>query len=450
LISTQAGCGARLPGGVDDARSLWALLAAGGNAVAPAPWNRRGNGRPSGYLGKATLEGFDPGAFGMAPAEAAVADPQQRLALFCAAEALQVAWGDAPGEARDRAIAVFVGATQIDYAALAKAKPSAYAATGVGRGRRRVIQVRFNMSVPRARVPKERIHASRALREMIARPKMSRNEWNTAEIGAFEVGNFALFSCPGVGAIAVVSNRVSYCLDLRGAAVSLDTACSSALVALDAAASRLRRGDETAALVGAANVQLVSSWSEAFVVAGMLSPRHRCAFGDDGADGYVRGEGVAFACVSATASAASAFVEATAVNQDGRSNGLTAPNPAAQARMLRAAVGSRRKLDVGFVEAHGTGTRLGDPIELDALGRSLRDGPGAPLATASVKSNLGHLECAAGARAAKESELPDFKGSYLGRFPLVSADFWTSDHLSERSRSVDAFFSERARAAHSR
>ena len=185
MISTQAGCGARLPGGVDDARSLWALLAAGGNAVAPAPWNRRGNGRPSGYLGKATLEGFDPGAFGMAPAEAAVADPQQRLALFCAAEALQVAWGDAPGEARDRAIAVFVGATQIDYAALAKAKPSAYAATGVGRGRRRVIQVRFNMSVPRARVPKERIHASRALREMIARPKMSRNEWNTAEIGAF-------------------------------------------------------------------------------------------------------------------------------------------------------------------------------------------------------------------------------------------------------------------------
>ena len=117
-----------------------------------------------------------------APAEAAVADPQQRLALFCAAEALQVAWGDAPGEARDRDVAVFVGATQIDYAALAKAKPSAYAATGVG-------------------------------------------------------------------AIAVVSNRVSYCLDLRGAAVSLDTACSSALVALDAAASRLRRGDETAALV---------------------------------------------------------------------------------------------------------------------------------------------------------------------------------------------------------
>ena len=137
---------------------------------------------------------------------------------------------------------------------------------------------------------------------------------------------------------------MSYCLDLRGAAVSLDTACSSALVALDAAASRLTRGDEAAALVGAANVQLVASWSEAFVVAGMLSPRHRCAFGDDGADGYVRGEGVAFACVSATATAATAFVDATAVNQDGRSNGLTAPNPAAQARMLRAAVGSRRKL----------------------------------------------------------------------------------------------------------
>ncbi|EGB06177.1 hypothetical protein AURANDRAFT_11050, partial [Aureococcus anophagefferens] len=325
-----AGCGARLPGDVDDARSLWALLAAGGNAVAPAPWNRRGNGRPSGYLGKATLEGFDPGAFGMAPAEAAVADPQQRLALFCAAEALQVAWGDAPGEARDRDVAVFR---------------------------------------------------------------------KTTEIGASKVGNFARLSCPGVGAIAVVSNRVSYCLDLRGAAVSLDTACSSALVALDAAASRLTRGDETAALVGAANVQLVASWSEAFVVAGMLSPRHRCAFGDDGADGYVRGEGVAFACVSATASAATAFVESTAVNQDGRSNGLTAPNPAAQARMLRAAVGSRRKLDVGYVEAHGTGTRLGDPIELDALGRSLREGPGAPLATASVKSNLGHLECAAGAAA---------------------------------------------------
>ncbi|KAH8074225.1 hypothetical protein JL721_1773 [Aureococcus anophagefferens] len=137
----------------------------------------------------------------------------------------------------------------------------------------------------------------------------------------------------------------------------------------------------------------------------MLSPRHRCAFGDDGADGYVRGEGVAFACVSATASAATAFVESTAVNQDGRSNGLTAPNPAAQARMLRAAVGSRRKLDAGFAEAHGT-ARLGDPIELDALGRSLREGPGAALATASVKSNLGHLECAAAQRAAGLARRP--------------------------------------------
>ena len=167
-----------LPGAFDDAAALWRGLLGGLNAVVPPPLGRPSSGRPSGYLDAATLAGFDPAAFGMAPAEAKVADPQQRLALCCAAEALMGAWATTRASSRgkdgtpDRDVCCFVGATQIDYARLQPRVPSAYTATAVG-------------------------------------------------------------------AIAVVSNRVSYCLDLRGAAATIDTACSSALVALDAAHRRL-------------------------------------------------------------------------------------------------------------------------------------------------------------------------------------------------------------------
>ncbi|KAJ1456736.1 thiolase-like protein, partial [Pelagophyceae sp. CCMP2097] len=348
LVIGVLGAACRLPGGVNSPRELWVLLESAAHAVRPPPAGRPSNGRPSGYLDASVLAGFDGAAFHVGAAEACAMDPQQRLCLQCAAEALEASClfdGGALRAVRGKAVATYVGVTQVDYAAYA-GSPSAFTATAVG-------------------------------------------------------------------TTAAVANRVAYALDLRGASVAIDTACSSALVALDAARSRLLQRADVAALVGGVNVQLVKRWSDAFARAGMLSPTHRCAFGDDEADGYVRGEGCAFVTLVAASSAEAVadlrggiILASTAVNQDGRSNGLTAPNPAAQARMLRAALeraaappahAGGAHAPPGYVEAHGTGTRLGDPIELAALSRVL--GGETPLRCASVKSNLGHLECGAGAAA---------------------------------------------------
>eukprot|EP00756_Hemistasia_phaeocysticola_P028773 Hpha_TRINITY_DN16192_c0_g4::TRINITY_DN16192_c0_g4_i1::g.7701::m.7701 len=207
--------------------------------------------------------------------------------------------------------------------------------------------------------------------------------------------------------LSIAANRISYTFDLNGPSVSLDTACSSSLVALHLAARAIRAGDCSMAVVCGANIQLLEVWSEAFVRAGMLSPTWRCRFGDDGADGYVRGEGVGAVLLRpatvARASGSLVYAElaSTAVNQDARSNGLTAPNPASQEALLRTAYTAARAqhTEVSYIEAHGTGTHLGDPIELTALGRVLghERGPrGAPLLIGSAKSAIGHLECAAG------------------------------------------------------
>ena len=187
--------------------------------------------------------------------------------------------------------------------------------------------------------------------------------------------------------------------------MSIDTACSSSLVAVDAAMQAIRSGRCSMALVAGANLQLKSTWSDAFVRAGMLGKSSQCRFGDDGADGYVRGEGVGAVLIQRTSQVAAekaalvyAEVCTSAVNQDGRSNGLTAPNPAAQEKLLRAAYDGIDPNDVAYVEAHGTGTSLGDPIELTALSRVLgkESGNKGELVVGSVKSNIGHLECAAG------------------------------------------------------
>ncbi|KAK3277854.1 hypothetical protein CYMTET_14167 [Cymbomonas tetramitiformis] len=208
--------------------------------------------------------------------------------------------------------------------------------------------------------------------------------------------------------MAIGANRISYVLDLCGPSMAINTACSSSLVCIETAAAALRHRSLRAAVAGGANLQLRRVWSDAFSTAGMLSPSFKCKFGDDSADGYVRGEGVAAALLAVLPTAVDertpvgeaapyAVLAGSALHQDGHSNGLMAPNPAAQVVLLKAAYEDAQidPADVAYVEAHGTGTRLGDPIELNALGRA-GVGAGEGLRVGTVKSNIGHLECAAG------------------------------------------------------
>jgi acyl transferase domain-containing protein/acyl carrier protein len=205
---------------------------------------------------------------------------------------------------------------------------------------------------------------------------------------------------------SVVANRLSYSFDLRGPSVSVDTACSGALVALHLACQSLRAGECTLALVGSANAILAPQDSIFFTKTGGLSPTGRCRAFDRHADGIVRSEGAAVVVLKPLARAIAdrdrihAVIRGSAVNQDGMSNGLMAPNGEAQAALLREAYqrAGVSPADVGYVEAHGTGTPLGDPIELNALGQVLGLGrpPDRKCAIGSVKANIGHLEPAAG------------------------------------------------------
>jgi phthiocerol/phenolphthiocerol synthesis type-I polyketide synthase A len=208
------------------------------------------------------------------------------------------------------------------------------------------------------------------------------------------------------GALSIIANRVSYFFDLRGPSVTVDTACSSSLVAVHLACQSLRTGDADLAIAAGVNLLLSPAVTRSFDRADAMSRSGRCHAFDAGADGFVRGEGCGVAVLKRLTDALRdgdrvlAVVRGSAVNQDGRSNGLMAPNPAAQMAVLRAAYANAgvEPRDVDYVEAHGTGTLLGDPIEARALGTVLgRARPqGAALLIGAVKSNLGHLEAAAG------------------------------------------------------
>jgi acyl transferase domain-containing protein/acetyltransferase-like isoleucine patch superfamily enzyme len=347
-----AGMACRLPGNANTPAELWANLHACNDAVIPPPADRPTNGRDSGYLSRDVLMGFDNGRFGIGGREAMLMDPQQRLLLHAAYEAFLDA-GMPPDKLIDRSVGVFVGISQVEYAALAQ----------------------------------EAIH------------------------------NQQLDTSPYLGpawSVSIAANRISYLLDLTGPSIALDTACSSSLVAVDLAISAIREGKCSAALVAGVNVQLLRVWSETFAAAGMLGTSQRCHFGADEADGYVRGEGVGAVLIRRLSDVEPeaidrlyAEVVGAATNQDGKSNGMTAPNPAAQERLLRSAYKNIDSREVRYIEAHGTGTRLGDPIELEALGRVLGNGGHkggdssgphreTPLFVGSVKANIGHLECAAG------------------------------------------------------
>lgn len=347
------GLGCRLPGGVHGPEEFWEFLAEGRSGVREVPaerweWCEGGSPESAAALAATTrwggflddLAGFDAEFFEVPPREADKMDPQQRLLLEVTHEALEHA-GIAPQSLRHTQTGVFAGACLGEYGSLLAA----------------------------------------------------------------DLAGVDAWSGTG-GALSIIANRVSYFYDFRGPSVTVDTACSSSLVAVHLACQSLRSGGSDVALAAGVNVLLSPAPTRSFDSAEVMSASGRCHAFDGRADGFVRSEGAGVVVLKRLADAVRdgdrvlAVIRGSAVNQDGRSNGLMAPNPAAQMAVLRAAYANAgiEGREVDYVEAHGTGTLLGDPIEARGLGTVLGRGrpEDAPLLIGSVKSNLGHLESAAG------------------------------------------------------
>jgi acyl transferase domain-containing protein/acyl carrier protein len=345
------GLAGRFPG-AGSPEALFELIARGGDAVSELPEDRfaaelydrdpeapgRASTRWAGLLD--AVDRFDAAFFGISPREATHMDPQQRLVLELAWEALEDA-GIPPRALRGSRTGVFIGAMWSDYAALRRgALPAIAQHTAVGED------------------------------------------------------------------LSIIPARVSYTLGLEGPSLAVNTACSSSLVALHLGCQSVASGESTLALVGGVNLLLAPDSLVAMSKFGAMAPDGRCKAFDARANGYVRGEGGGVVVIKRLSRARAdgdrvyAVVLGTAVNNDGFSNGLTAPNPRAQEAVLRDAYARAgvRPDEVGFVETHGTGTFLGDPIEAGALGAVLgaRRAGAAPLWIGSVKTNIGHLEAAAG------------------------------------------------------
>ncbi|MFB9879271.1 beta-ketoacyl synthase N-terminal-like domain-containing protein, partial [Planobispora siamensis] len=333
------GMACRLPGAADPGR-FWRLLREGADAVTEAPEGRVAEGsayRRGGFL--EDVDGFDAAFFGISPNEAAAMDPHQRLVLELAWEALENARA-VPVSLRGSATGVFLGAISNDWAALQDRLG------GVGRH---------------------------------------------AYTGANR---------------AMIANRVSYVLGLRGPSLTLDTGQSSSLVAVWMAAESLRRGESDVALAGGANLNLLPETTDAIGAFGALSPDGRCHVFDHRANGYVRGEGGALVVLKrlpdalAAGDTVHAVILGGAVNNDGGGEGLTVPSRRAQQDVITLACDRAgvRPGQVRYVELHGTGTKVGDPVEAAALGAAYGTArpDGDPLLVGSVKTNIGHLEGAAG------------------------------------------------------
>ena len=346
------GMGCRFPGGATSPDAFWQLLRQGFDGTREIPADRwdideyfDANPDASGkmytrrgaFLDRVDL--FDPQFFGISPREAVSLDPQQRLLLEVSWEALENA-GQAPDRLLGSPTGVFVGISSNEYSWLQRGKdgPDVYAGTG--------------------------------------------------------------------NALSAAAGRLSYVLGLQGPSLSVDTACSSSLVALHLACQSLRLGECRMALAGGVNVMLLPDITVNFCRARMMSADGRCKTFDAAADGYVRGEGCGVVILKKLSDAIAdgdrvlAIVAGSATNQDGRSSGLTVPNGPAQEALLASAYKSAgiSPLDVAYVEAHGTGTSLGDPIEVQSVAAVLGAGrdPQRPLILGSVKTNIGHLEAAAG------------------------------------------------------
>ena len=348
------GMGCRFPGGVHDPESYWQLLLDGVDAIGPVPPGRWDTDalfdedpdapgklyvREGGFLDD--IDRFDAAFFGISAREAISLDPQQRLLLETTWEALEHA-GISAASMENSRTGVYVGVMENDYAKL----------------------LRDN---------------------------------GADDLDAYYVtGNHFSFT----------AGRISYVLGLHGPAVALDTACSSSLVAIHLACQSLRSRETDVALAGGVNVLLSPELTITMCKFHALSPDGRCKTFDASADGFGQGEGCGMIVLKRLSDAIAdgdnviAVIRGSAVNHDGPSGGLTVPSAQAQRTVVGDAL-ANAGLDpaaVGYIEAHGTGTSLGDPIELRALGEVFAPSRATdrPLVVGSVKTNIGHLESAAG------------------------------------------------------
>lgn len=220
-----------------------------------------------------------------------------------------------------------------------------------------------------------------------------------------DMQNINAYSGTG-GALSIGSNRLSYFMDLNGPSMSIDTACSSSLVAVHYACESLESGNCNLAIAGGVNLILTPHLNIIFSQAGMMARDGRCKTFDEKADGYVRGEGCGVVVLKRLSDAIKdnntiySIINGSSINQDGKTNGLTAPNGPSQQAVIEQALRKAgiQSSEISYVEAHGTGTSLGDPIEMNSLKKALlRERPGdRKCFVGSVKTNIGHLEAAAG------------------------------------------------------
>lgn len=349
------GMSCRLPGAAHSPETFWRMLKDGVDAISEVPRDRwdidafydpdpdapqKMNTRWGGFIDG--IDQFDPGFFGISPREAMQMDPQQRLLLEVAWEALERA-GQTMAGLRGSATGVFVG-----------------------------------------------IHSFS-------------NDYSLMQLG--DLATIDTYTSTGT-THSIMANRISYWLDLRGPSLSLDTACSSSLVAVHLACQAVRNNECDMALAGGANLILTPEATVAFSKMRMMAPDGRCKTFDASANGFVRGEGCGLIVIKRLAAAIAdgdpilAVIRGTAINQDGNTNGITAPNSLSQKDVIRRALadGGVAASEIGYVETHGTGTELGDPIEVEALAEVIgTPRPGGPACVlGSVKTNIGHLEGAAG------------------------------------------------------
>ncbi len=344
--------------GSSDIGELWTHITNGDSLLSPIPGDRKAlrewydnakannPGFPeirAGFMNR--IDEFDPIFFGISPREAASMDPQQRLLLEVAWHALEDA-GHTKSAIAGSDTGVFIGISSSDFADVSQA---------------------------------------------------------ACEAAFFATGK----------AYSIAANRISYFLDIHGPSQPVDTACSSSLVAVHYAIQAILRGECGMAIAGGVNVILSPAYFRSFMDAGMLSPECRCKTFDKNADGYARGEGAALVILKPLAAAEKdrdrihAVIKSSAVNHGGRAHSLTAPNADAQAELIVRAYGQAGidPSSIGYIEAHGTGTRLGDPIEVNALKKAFRtlgekngayENEKKTCGLGSVKTNIGHLEAAAG------------------------------------------------------